>query len=63
MKALTMDDVDLKGKRVVMRVDVNVPIKDGVVKSDKRIRAVLPTIQKALDADTILDGHVCACRS
>ena len=50
MKALTMNDVDMKGKRVVMRVDVNVPIHDGVITSDKRIRAVLPTIRKALDA-------------
>ncbi|MBP3730052.1 MAG: phosphoglycerate kinase [Mailhella sp.] len=60
MKALTMNDVDMKGKRVVMRVDVNVPIKDGVVKSDKRIRAVLPTIRKALDAGAgvILLAHL-----
>ena len=50
MKALTMNDVDMKGKRVVMRVDVNVPIHDGVITSDKRIRAVLPTIKKALEA-------------
>ena len=45
-----MNDVDMKGKRVVMRVDVNVPIHDGVITSDKRIRAVLPTIKKALEA-------------
>ncbi len=50
MKALTMNDVDMKGKRVVMRVDVNVPIHDGVITSDKRIRAILPTVRKALDA-------------
>ena len=50
MKALTMKDVDMKGKRVVMRVDVNVPIHDGVITSDKRIRAVLPTIKTALEA-------------
>ncbi len=50
MKALTMKDVDMKGKRVVMRVDVNVPIHDGVITSDKRIRAVLPTIKMALEA-------------
>jgi len=60
MKALTMNDVDMKGKRVVMRVDVNVPIHDGVITSDKRIRAVLPTIQKALDAGAgvILLAHL-----
>lgn len=45
-----MKDVDMKGKRVVMRVDVNVPIHDGVITSDKRIRAVLPTIKMALEA-------------
>lgn len=45
-----MKDVDMKGKRVVMRVDVNVPIYDGVITSDKRIRAVLPTIKMALEA-------------
>ena len=61
MKALTMNDVDMKGKRVVMRVDVNVPIHDGVITSDKRIRAVLPTIKKALDAGAgvILLAHCC----
>ena len=60
MKALTMNDVDMKGKRVVMRVDVNVPIHDGVITSDKRIRAVLPTIRKALDAGAgvILLAHL-----
>ena len=60
MKALTMNDIDMKGKRVVMRVDVNVPIHDGVITSDKRIRAVLPTIQKALDAGAgvILLAHL-----
>ena len=60
MKALTMNDVNMKGKRVVMRVDVNVPIHDGVITSDKRIRAVLPTIRKALDAGAgvILLAHL-----
>lgn len=50
MKALSMKDVDLAGRRVVMRLDLNVPMKDGVITSDKRIRAVLPTINLALDA-------------
>ena len=49
MKALSMNDVDLAGKRVVMRLDLNVPMKNGVISSDKRIRAVLPTIRLALD--------------
>lgn len=49
MKALSMDDVDLQNKRVVIRCDLNVPLKNGIIKGDKRIRAVIPTIRKALD--------------
>ncbi len=45
-----MTDLDLAGKRVLIRQDLNVPIKDSKVTSDKRIRASLPTIQKALAA-------------
>jgi len=45
-----MTDVDLKGKRVLIREDLNVPVKDGVVTSDARIRASLPTMQAALAA-------------
>lgn len=50
MKALSMNDVSLTGKRVVMRLDLNVPMKDGKITSDKRIRSVLPTIHQALEA-------------
>ena len=50
MKVLTMADVDLKGKRVLIREDLNVPVKDGRITNDNRIRAALPTLDRALDA-------------
>jgi phosphoglycerate kinase len=50
MKIKKMSSLDLAGKRVLIREDLNVPIKDGEVSSDARIRAALPTIKAALDA-------------
>ncbi|MFK5986710.1 MAG: phosphoglycerate kinase [Pseudomonadota bacterium] len=50
MSVIKMADLDLAGKRVLIRQDLNVPIKDGKVSSDKRIRASLPTIELALKA-------------
>lgn len=50
MSILKMSDLDLAGKRLFIRQDLNVPIKDGKVASDNRIRASLPTLKQALDA-------------
>ncbi|WP_456378387.1 phosphoglycerate kinase [Thiolapillus sp.] len=50
MSVIKMTDLDLAGKRVLIRQDLNVPVKDGKVTSDKRIRASLPTIKHCIDA-------------
>lgn len=50
MNVIKMTDLDLKGKRVLIREDLNVPVKDGKVTSDARIRASLPTITAAIEA-------------
>lgn len=60
MAKLSLTDLDLEGKRVFIRVDLNVPLKEGSIGDDTRIRASLPTIAYALDhgATVVLASHL-----
>jgi len=57
---LFVEDIQPAGKRVIMRVDFNVPLKDGVVESDKRLKESLPTIKylREKGAKVILMSHL-----
>jgi phosphoglycerate kinase len=56
----SVEDIDIRGKRVLVRCDFNVPMKDGVITSDKRITSALPTIKYLLDNDAkvVLCSHM-----
>jgi len=60
MTKLTINDLDLRGKRVFIRVDFNVPMKDGVVTDDTRIRETLPTLRLAIEkgARPVIASHL-----
>ncbi|ATG73529.1 phosphoglycerate kinase [Zobellella denitrificans] len=60
MSVIKMNELDLSGKRVLIRADLNVPVKDGKVTSDARILASLPTIEAALaqDAKVMVTSHL-----
>ncbi len=60
MNKKTLRDVDLKGKKVIMRVDFNVPVKEGVIKDDTRIKGALPSIKYVLEqgGSLILMSHM-----
>jgi phosphoglycerate kinase len=60
MAKLFIEDLDLAGKRVIMRVDFNVPLKDGRIDNDKRLRAALPSIRYILGkgASLVLMSHL-----
>lgn len=60
MDKKTVKDIDIKGKRIIMRVDFNVPMDKGVVTDDKRIKAALPTIKYCIEqgASVLLMSHL-----
>ena len=60
MNKKTIEDIDVSGKKVLVRVDFNVPMKDGVITDETRINAALPTIKYLLDhnAKVILCSHL-----